>query len=160
MSKDKLFSKIAQQCLGIETLEARNSDSLDFHDVAVWKIREALETAYAAGQLASNKIRQKRIEKGGSYMAAFEARYEDIVDIFGQPGSGDDFKTEAEWRVLMSRGQAVKIYNYKTSKSYSKENPDIKEVTRWHIGGVERVLVDRLIAMMNGKAKLVHRAGE
>lgn len=160
MQQNDLFTKIAQQYLGIETLETRNRDGLDFHDVAVWKVREALEAAYAAGQAASSKIRQKRIEQGGSYMAAFEARYEDLVDIFGQPGSGDDFKTEAEWRVLMPRGQAVKIYNYKTSKSYSKENPDIKDVTRWHIGGVERALVDRLIAMMNGKAKLVHRAGE
>ena len=36
----------------IETLETRNSDCLDFHDVAVWAIRNALEAAYAAGQAA------------------------------------------------------------------------------------------------------------
>jgi hypothetical protein len=39
----------------IETLETRNSDSLDFHDVAVWSIRAALEEAFAAGQTAAAK---------------------------------------------------------------------------------------------------------
>ena len=37
----------------IETLETRNSDCLDFRDVAVWAIRDALEAAYAAGQAAA-----------------------------------------------------------------------------------------------------------
>ena len=39
----------------IETLETRNSDRLDFHDVAVWAIRAALEAAYAAGHAAAAK---------------------------------------------------------------------------------------------------------
>ncbi len=39
----------------IETLEIRNSDRLDFHDVAVWAIRAALEAAYAAGVTAAIK---------------------------------------------------------------------------------------------------------
>ena len=37
----------------VETLDTRNSDGLDFHDVAVWSIRAALEAAYAAGQAAN-----------------------------------------------------------------------------------------------------------
>ncbi len=37
----------------IETLETHNSDRLDFHDVAVWSIRSALEAAFAAGQAAT-----------------------------------------------------------------------------------------------------------
>ena len=37
----------------IETLETRNSDGLDFHDVAIWAIRSALEAAFAAGQAAT-----------------------------------------------------------------------------------------------------------
>ena len=34
----------------IETLETRRSDSLDFHDIAVWELKSALEAAYRAGQ--------------------------------------------------------------------------------------------------------------
>ena len=39
----------------IETLETRNRDRLDFHDVAVWAICAALEAAYAAGLAAATK---------------------------------------------------------------------------------------------------------
>ena len=46
---DTLLTQIAQRHLGIQTLETRNSDSLDFHDVAVWSLREALAAAYKAG---------------------------------------------------------------------------------------------------------------
>lgn len=33
----------------------RNSDSLDFHDLAVWQLREMLEVAYTQGFEAAEK---------------------------------------------------------------------------------------------------------
>lgn len=49
MSKlEQLLTQIAQSKLGIETLETRKSDGLDFHDVAVWCLRDALEAAFNA----------------------------------------------------------------------------------------------------------------
>ena len=35
---------------GIETLDTRNSDSLDFHDMAVWQIKEMMEAAWQLGR--------------------------------------------------------------------------------------------------------------
>jgi len=53
---DALLLEIAQRHFpNIETLETRNSDGLDFHDVAVWAIRSALEAAYEAGRIAGSK---------------------------------------------------------------------------------------------------------
>ena len=53
---DVLLTGSAQRHLhGLETLESRNRDALDFHDVAVWAIRSALEEAYAAGLAAASK---------------------------------------------------------------------------------------------------------
>ena len=46
---DSLLTLIAQKHLGIDTLQTRHSDSLDFHESAVWCIRDALETAFKAG---------------------------------------------------------------------------------------------------------------
>lgn len=43
------INKIAREELGVETLDARNSDQLDFHELAVWQIRKALLKAYKAG---------------------------------------------------------------------------------------------------------------
>jgi hypothetical protein len=50
---DALLLEIAMKHFhSIETLETQNSDRLDFHDVAVWAIRAALEDAYEAGRVA------------------------------------------------------------------------------------------------------------
>ena len=46
---DELLTDIAKKHLNIETLETRNSDSLDFHDMAVWCIKDALKSAYKEG---------------------------------------------------------------------------------------------------------------
>ncbi len=50
---DVLLLDVARKHFLIETLETRNSDGLDFHDVAVWAIHAALEEAYEAGRSAS-----------------------------------------------------------------------------------------------------------
>lgn len=47
---DRELEKIALECLDIETLEQRYSDELDFHDVSVWGIKEALKRAYELGK--------------------------------------------------------------------------------------------------------------
>ena len=51
--RDEVLAAIAAEVLNIPTLETRRSDGLDFHDVAVWSVREALERAYAAGRGAA-----------------------------------------------------------------------------------------------------------
>lgn len=48
LQPDILFAAIARGYLGIPTLETRRSDSLDFHDVAVWQLKAALQAAYDA----------------------------------------------------------------------------------------------------------------
>ena len=51
-ARDALLLEIAQRQFRIETLETRNRDRLDFHDVAVWAIRAALEEAFEVGRRA------------------------------------------------------------------------------------------------------------
>jgi hypothetical protein len=48
-TKTKAIEDIARRVLALESLETRNSDALDFHEIAIWKVREALEAAYEAG---------------------------------------------------------------------------------------------------------------
>ena len=47
---DAILAAIAKDHLGIETLETRQSDRLDFHAIPVWSIRRALNVAFLAGQ--------------------------------------------------------------------------------------------------------------
>ena len=51
---NKLFQQIALEHLFVETLESRNMDSLDFHDVSVRGIKSALQAAFDAGKQAAS----------------------------------------------------------------------------------------------------------
>ena len=53
LDKNSILEKIAFTNFDIETLETRMSDGLDFHEVSVWGLKQALEEAYAAGQINS-----------------------------------------------------------------------------------------------------------
>ena len=50
---DACLEQIARTTLGLETLETRRSDGLDFHDLAVWQIKQALQAAYEAGRASA-----------------------------------------------------------------------------------------------------------
>ncbi|WP_247309313.1 DUF6900 domain-containing protein [Ralstonia pseudosolanacearum] len=49
------LASIAAAHLGIEILETRKSDRLDFHEVSLWSVRRALEAAFEAGVEHSRK---------------------------------------------------------------------------------------------------------
>jgi hypothetical protein len=55
---DTILTLIAQEHLDIETLETRNRDLLDFHDLPVWCIKAALQAAFEAGQQANTHHQQ------------------------------------------------------------------------------------------------------
>ena len=57
---DELLAAIAKATLRIDTLETRKSDSLDFHDVAVWSVKAALEAAYRAWLADAKEARCSR----------------------------------------------------------------------------------------------------
>jgi hypothetical protein len=74
--------------VGIETLEARRSDSLDFHDVSVWGVRAAIEAAYKAGANAERSsfrrstlpVLENFIEKAGDLYAAIDGVTDEFRD--------------------------------------------------------------------------------
>lgn len=46
---EKQLTDIAKKYLGMDTLETCNSDSLDFKEVSVWGVKDALSAAFEAG---------------------------------------------------------------------------------------------------------------
>lgn len=56
-TRDNTLNRIARETLNLETLETRRMGSLDFHEHAVWSIRDALEQAYEAGRKAAPPTR-------------------------------------------------------------------------------------------------------
>ena len=54
--RDEAIEAIARNILEIETLAERKSDSLDFHEVSVWGLRDALLAAYELGLAALSLV--------------------------------------------------------------------------------------------------------
>ena len=52
---ESLILDVARRHFFDETPETRNSDGLDFHEVAVWAMRAALQEASAAGLAAAKR---------------------------------------------------------------------------------------------------------
>lgn len=67
---DQLLARIAQEHLFIETLETRNHDRLDFHDVGVWCVKSALMAAYQAGLAAGQSAAAKTADQPVQQQAA------------------------------------------------------------------------------------------
>lgn len=64
---EQLFADIAAQELNIDTLKTQNSGR-DFHEVAVWCVRNALAAAYTAGnahgRLEQSAQTRRRADQG------------------------------------------------------------------------------------------------
>jgi hypothetical protein len=61
---DALLADVAKNELGIETMEPRNMDSLDFRDVSVVGLKKALRAAYDAGRSA---VIEERLQAGETH---------------------------------------------------------------------------------------------
>ena len=68
--RDQLLAQIALDHLFIETLQTRNSDRLDFHDVSVWAVQSALMAAYQAGLAAGQSTALKTADQPIQQQAA------------------------------------------------------------------------------------------
>lgn len=67
--RDTTLAAIAARHLHLETLATRNSDGLDFHELAVWSIRAALEAAFEAGRQSRDPAPPKVPGTGGKVIA-------------------------------------------------------------------------------------------
>jgi len=48
--KASQMEKLAKDYLDIPTLQTRNSDRLDFHEVSVWSLKQVMRLAYEQGR--------------------------------------------------------------------------------------------------------------
>jgi len=79
------------------------------------------------------------------------ATYAQLVDTFGPPTTGDDYKTDVEWHLLFPDGTVATIYNWKNGPAYCGDaGTPIEELTDWNIGGnsgnaldyIQRILLE------------------
>ncbi len=75
-NRDNLYLPIAQKELGIDTLAARNSDERDFHEVAVWQVRNAFNAVWHLRDGEVNELRERiaRLEREARGLSGWEDR--------------------------------------------------------------------------------------
>jgi len=70
-----------------------------------------------------------------------DATYAQLVELFGEPLPGDEYKVDAEW-VLKDEytDQVVTVYNYKNGVNYNgAAGTPVEDITEWHVGGFRTV---------------------
>ncbi|ABK43831.1 conserved hypothetical protein [Magnetococcus marinus MC-1] len=95
-----IFTRIALDHLFIDTLETRNSDSLDFHNVSVWGVQSALEAAFQAGiEAAQRKTPRSRGTRANSKQAT-------MIEMMKRPQGAtlDQITEETGWGSNTIRG--------------------------------------------------------
>jgi hypothetical protein len=109
----RIIDRIAREILSLETLERRNSDSLDFHDLSVSEIRDALEAAYLAGSRSKDlELRMSialLVEASDKLIAAIDRAHQEYdtgaFDII-EPHRRSLLKALAELNKLLKGGAA------------------------------------------------------
>ncbi len=79
-----------------------------------------------------------KLVMGTSLMGTMNITFNSLVDLFGDPGPGDDYKTDAEWIIKFEDGTVATIYNYKNGYAYlgKHDGLHIVDITNWNIGGL------------------------
>lgn len=62
---DQVLERIAREHLFLETLQARGSDRLDFHDLGVASVKAALLAAFEAGQASKRTAVKLAADQSG-----------------------------------------------------------------------------------------------
>jgi hypothetical protein len=75
----------------------------------------------------------------GSGQGDFEASYDDLVKLFGEPEESDGYKVSMEWTLKDEEGNIVSIYDWKSTNLYDSSLPSPEEIQEldsfdWHIG--------------------------
>lgn len=99
-----LIEDIARKHTRVTTLETRNSDRLDFHDISVWSLSAALRAAFAAGQQHPTGLPAADTEAAPLAMEA-EQHLTSYLEGFGrgQPANLAAVAERTDWPELAAR---------------------------------------------------------
>jgi len=90
---------------------------------------------------------------GTSLQGYVDVKYNDLVELFGEPCEGDEYKVDAEWVIEFNDGTIATIYNYKDGPNYGEEYgyKDIRNKnTNWHVGGKNERALAHVIHALEG----------
>ena len=90
------------------------------------------------------------IEVGGTCLQGYvDASFDTLVDTFGTPTIGDDYKTDWEWVIKFDDGTVAAVYNWKNGPNYcGEEGYSARDINNWHVGGFSRDAVENVLTAL------------
>ena len=101
-------------------------------------------------------------QKKSSYQGFVNARYEDLVAVFGEPRECYDGKVQVEWLIAFydeaeDKYIAASIYDWKMGATYWRSEGygglPVQMVTTWHIGGMDLNAMDCIKSVLTRQVK-------
>lgn len=97
---------------------------------------------------------------GTALVGVINTKYDTLVELFGEPLPGYDYKTDAEWAIKINTdsGESViaTIYNWKNGKNYlGDDGTPTEQITRWNIGGHTTKAAELVSSAVRQKIKSV-----
>ena len=87
---------------------------------------------------------------GTALKGQINTSYQQLVDKFGEPSCWDDYKCDAEWKLVFDDGLVATIYNWKNGYNYCGEDGiNTYCITEWNIGGNTKEVEDRITTIIN-----------
>jgi hypothetical protein len=89
---------------------------------------------------------------GTSLQSDLQARYARLVELFGEPDSGDGYKVSGEWLFESDSGQVVTLYDWKSTDLYDSDLPSPAEFRSrgwaidFHVGGNDLATAEQFVA--------------
>lgn len=117
-SPDKEILTIAKEYFGVETLETRNMDYLDFYNIHIIQIAEALEKAYEIGYQWSNSKKSPELRLPDFVEMTVEERSRKLFPIakecfraptLAERRSGEDMYDSAVWSIKKALSSALEL---------------------------------------------------
>jgi hypothetical protein len=147
-SIEDVLLAVARQHLGIVTLETQHSDSLDFHEVSVWGLKEALSAAYQAGAHKRDRGEQGPVKHEGKEPG--KAAFAGHTNAAG-PVAKDASQSEDLCYLDMGRFRAVLTEHFNEEAAVSNCKVEIlcdgKQIfaplMKHELAGVRRIVQDK-----------------
>tara|TARA_B100000586_G_scaffold243595_1_gene198094 strand:- start:2020 stop:2421 length:402 start_codon:yes stop_codon:yes gene_type:complete len=101
------------------------------------------------------------IDANGTHrMGSITAGYSLLCSLFGQPYSGDDYKSDAMWDIEFEDGTVATIYNWKNGMNYcGAEGIPTVQISKWNIGGNEQRALDLVREMIENAHRITVTQG-
>ncbi len=91
----------------------------------------------------------KRISCSGTSLQGYiDISYDELVEKLGDPGVGDEYKTDAHWDIEFEDGVVATIYNWKDGQNYNgPAGKPVEDIRDWHIGGNDAKAVTHVLGI-------------